>query len=328
MQRSIGYVLSHEQFPPGELVELATAAEAAGFDGVWASDHFHPWQDNQGHAGHCWVTLAAIGQRTGRVALGTAVTCPTYRYHPAVVAQAFATLGVLYPGRVFLGVGTGEAVNEVPAGGGWGPFEERLARLREAIELIRRLWTEDWVTFEGQAYSIANAKIYDKPAPTLPIYVAAAGPKAAAVAGELGDGWITDPETLVSRPEVMAAFRSAAEQAGRDVARLSVLVELYAVVGDEREALEAARLWQFGPVMGRLLSVADPREVQRRAEELTSPEQVIRSWVVGRDPAAHVERLRDLFAAGAGAVYVHSPQRDQRKVIEFYDREVLPALRR
>ncbi|HLA18002.1 MAG TPA: LLM class flavin-dependent oxidoreductase, partial [Dehalococcoidia bacterium] len=110
-RRGVGYVLSHEQFPPGELIEYAVAAEVAGFDAVWASDHFHPWQDNQGHAGQAWITLAAIGQRTSRITMGTAVTCPIYRYHPAIVAQAFATLGLLYPGRVFLGAGTGEAVN-------------------------------------------------------------------------------------------------------------------------------------------------------------------------------------------------------------------------
>lgn len=326
MQRSIGYMLSHEQFPPDEVVELAAAAEGAGFAGIWASDHFHPWQDNQGHAGQAWVTLAAIGQRTNRAALGTAVTCPTYRYHPAVVAQAFATLGVLYPGRVFLGVGTGEAVNEVPAGGGWGPFPSRLARLREAITLIRRLWSEEWVTHEGDAFSIANARIYDKPSEPLPIYVAASGPASAALAGELGDGWITDPDTFLRRPEVAAACRSAAMKAGKDAGRLPVLVEQYAVVGDEREALAAARLWLFGPVMGRLISVADPREVQRRAEALTSPEQTIESWVVSRDPAVHVEGIRALLAAGATAVYIHSPHPEQRRVIDFYGREVLPAL--
>ncbi len=326
MQRGIGFVLSHEQFPPGELVELAVAAEGAGFDGVWASDHFHPWQDNQGHAGQAWITLAAIGQSAGRVALGTAVTCPSYRYHPAIVAQAFATLGVLYPGRVFLGVGTGEAVNEVPAGGGWGPFPSRLARLREAIALIRRLWSEEWVTYEGEAFSIANAKIYDKPAVPVPIYVAASGPASAALAGELGDGWITDPWTLVKRPEVMAAYRSAAAKAGKDAGRLPVLVEQYAVVGDEPEALAAARLWLFGPVMGRLLSLADPREVQRRAEALSTPERTVQSWLVGRDAAVHVEGIRALRAAGATAVYIHSPQAEQRRVIDFYGREVLPGL--
>jgi G6PDH family F420-dependent oxidoreductase len=158
-----GYVASHEQFPPTELVEYAVAAEKAGFDAVWTSDHFHPWQDNQGHSAHAWITLAAIGQRTERLLMGTGITCPMYRYNPAEVAHAFASLGVLYPGRVFLGVGTGEALNEVPAGGGWGPYRERAERLAEAVTVIRRLWTEDWVTFEGRHYRLEDARLYDRP---------------------------------------------------------------------------------------------------------------------------------------------------------------------
>jgi len=324
----VGFVLSHEQFPPGELIEYAVAAEAAGFGAVWASDHFHPWQDDQGHAGQAWLTLAAIGQRTRRLTMGTAVTCPIYRYSPAIVAQAFATLGLLYPGRVFLGVGTGEAVNETPAGGGWGPYPERLARLREAITLIRRLWTGDWVTSAGPAFPLANARIYDAPTEPVPVYVAASGPKSAALAGELGDGWITDATTLTGRPETGAAFRAAAAAAGKHPGELPVLAELYAVVGDEAEALAVAPLWQFGPVMGDLISEPDPRQVQRRAAELSSPERTVRSWAIGRDPAVHVRRIEELFAAGATQVYVHSAQPDQRRVIEFYGREVLPALAR
>ncbi len=328
MERGIGYVLAHEQFPPSDLVEYAVAAEEAGFDAVWASDHFHPWQDNQGHCGHAWVTLAAIGERTDRLSIGTGVTCPIYRYHPAVVAQAFASLGALYPDRVFLGVGTGEALNEASAGGGWGPYRERSERLREAITLIRRLWTEDWVTSEGPAFPLPDARLYTKPSHPVPIYVAASGPRSAALAGEIGDGWITGAEDMPPRPEVADAYRAGATLAGKDPTRLPVLVESYAVVGDEEEALEAARLWLFGPVMHDVIGLSDPRVIQLRAEEISSPERTMRPWVVSRDPAAHVERIEGLFAAGATQVYVHSPQADQRKVIEFYAREVLPAVSR
>ena len=207
MSPTIGYFLSHEQFSPASLVEAAVHAEQAGFDSVWASDHVHPWQENQGHAGNAWLTLAAIGQRTAGVMLGTAVTCPIYRNHPALVAQAFATLGELYPGRVFLGVGTGEAVNELPAGGGWGPYDERISRLREAVTLIRRLWTQDRVTHAGPAFPIANAKIYDQPVEPIPIYIAASGPRSAALAGEIGDGWITNATTPLQADLVVRASR-------------------------------------------------------------------------------------------------------------------------
>jgi len=322
----VGYVLAHEQFSPGNLIEYAVAAEEAGFGGVWASDHFHPWQDNQGHGGHAWITLAAIGQRTRHVALGTGVTCPAYRYHPAIVAQAFASLGALYPGRVFLGVGTGEALNELALGGGWGPYAERSARLKEAITLIRRLWTEDWVASDGPIFPIPDAKLYTKPPSPLPIYIAASGPRSAALAGELGDGWITSADAMPPRPEMADALRAGVELAQKDRKRFEVLVELYVVVGDEDEAVEAARLWQFGPVMDRVISVSDPRVIQRLAESMSSPQRTARPWVVGVDPAVHIESVNRLFAAGATQVYIHSPQADQIKVIEFYRREVLPAL--
>jgi TAT-translocated FGD2 family F420-dependent dehydrogenase len=328
MQRGVGFVLAHEQFPPADLIELAVAAEEAGFDAVWTSDHFHPWQDNQGHCGNAWITLAAIGQRTKRVTMGTGVTCPIYRYHPAIVAQAFASLGAIYPGRVFLGVGTGEALNEVPAGGGWGPYRERAQRLREAIALIRRLWSGDWVDHDGESFPIANARLYTTPVETIPIYVAATGPKSAALAGEIADGWITIADAFPPPQRVGDAYRSGAAAAGHNPDARPILIELYAVVGDEREALDSARLWQFGPVMGDLIAESDPRVIQRRAEEMAPPERVIRPWVVSPDPGPHIERLNALFEAGATQVYVHSPQPDQRKVIDFYRREVLPAVAR
>jgi TAT-translocated FGD2 family F420-dependent dehydrogenase len=331
VEHNVGFFLSHEQFPPTSLVDYAVAAEEAGFDSVWASDHFHPWQDNQGHAGHAWITLAAIGARTSRLALGTAVTCPIYRVHPAIVAQAFATLAVLYPGRVFLGVGTGEAVNEAAAGGGWGPYRERAARLREAIVLIRRLWTEDWVSHDGPYFPLENARIYERPRPQppspIPIYVAASGPKSAALAGEVGDGLIAGPATLLGRRDVVDAFSAAVEARELDVAQVPRLVEQYVFLGTEAEALEAANLWLFGPVEDRVRSLSDPRAVQRTAEALSSPDRVIENWLISRDPSAHVDRIRELFTAGATHVAVHSPQPDQESVIDFYARDVLPVVR-
>src|ERR1700704_2769168 len=169
MSPRIGFVLSHEQFAAPQLLEFGVAAEEAGFDQVWTSDHFHPWQDNQGHSGQAWITLAAIGQRTVSIPFGTGVTCPGLRYRPAIVAQAFASLAVLSPGRVFLGVGSGEALNEVPAGGGWGEAEERLDRMIEAVRVIRELWTGEWVRHTGKHYHVENARIYDPPPQPVPI---------------------------------------------------------------------------------------------------------------------------------------------------------------
>src|SRR5438105_4690968 len=191
----VGFVLSHEQFPAPRLVELAVAAEEAGFDRLWTSDHFHPWMDNQGHAGHAWITLAALGERTQSIPFGTGVTCPTFRYRPTLVAQAFATLAVLHPGRVFLGVGAGEALNEVPSGGGWATYTERSERLAEAVQLIRQLWSGRWVSHSGRHYPIENARIYDAPPRPVPIYIAGSGERGARLAGEVGDGWLTHADS-------------------------------------------------------------------------------------------------------------------------------------
>jgi TAT-translocated FGD2 family F420-dependent dehydrogenase len=322
----IGYHAGHEQFAPGEIVEQAVAAEQAGFDGFSVSDHLHPWQENQGHAGHAWITLAAAGARTERLLLGTAVTCPTYRYHPLEVAHAFASLAVLYPGRVFLGLGTGEALNEAVAGA-WGPYRERAERLVEAIRLIRRLWTEDWVDFEGQHYQVRGAKLFDRPASPPPIYVAASGPRSAAIAGREADGWLTDPRTARSRPDVADAFLKAAEAAGKDVEAMPRIVELWMVVGTREEALAAAPLWQFLPIFNDVVDVPDPRQVQRLAQERSSPEGTVEGWLVSPDPDDHVSAIRELVERGATHIFVHSPQHDWRRVIDFYRRGVLPAAR-
>jgi TAT-translocated FGD2 family F420-dependent dehydrogenase len=322
----IGFCLPHEQFPAPALIEHGLAAVAAGFEALWASDHFHPWQDNQGHAGHAWITLAALGQRTRDVPLGTGVTCPIYRYRPAEVAQAFASLGVLYPGRIYLGVGTGEAVNELTAGGGWGPFRERAERLTEAIGLIRRLWSGEWVTHHGSYFQVQTARIYDLPPRPVPIYVAAGGPKSMRLAGEHGDGLITDGRSALD-PERRAAFHEGARASGKDPNAMQVLVEHYVVVGGRAEAEEGARLWRFSAVSGEMFDVPDPREVQRRAEASVSLEQVYRNWTVSNDPEVHVQAIRDLLAAGVRQVFVHAPQQDQARVIDFYGRLVLPRLR-
>ena len=187
----LGYKASAEQFGPRDLLEFAVRAEAAGFDSVMVSDHFQPWRHNDGHAPYSFAWLAALGERTSTITLGTSVVTPTFRYHPSIVAQAMGTLGALNPGRVMLGVGTGESLNEVPAiGVEWPKFKERFGRLKEAMELMRRLWTEERVSYEGEYYRTENATIYDRPDEPVPMYVAAAGPTAARLAGRVGDGFI------------------------------------------------------------------------------------------------------------------------------------------
>jgi len=279
----VGFVLAHEQFPAPRLVEFGQSAEGAGFDELWTSDHFHPWQDNQNHAGQAWVTLAALGQRTRRVPFGTGVTCPSFRYRPTIVAQAFASLGVFYPGRVFLGVGSGEALNEVPSGGGWASVHERSERLAEAVQLIRKLWTGGWISHDGPYYPIQNARIYDLPSQPVPIYIAASGEHGVRRAGELGDGWITDVNTFKDE-KMRSAFFEGARSAGKDPAALRVLVEAFVVVGGQAEAEEAAQMWRFIPIgFKEFIDEPDPRKIEHGAEQKLSTRDVYSKWVVAEE---------------------------------------------
>ena len=320
-------MLAHEQFPAPRLVEFGEAAERAGFDELWTSDHFHPWQDNQGHAGQAWVTLAALGQRTRSIPFGTGVTCPTFRYRPQVVAQAFASLGLFYPGRVFLGVGSGEALNEQPAGGGWADAGERSKHLTEAVQLIRKLWSGEWVNHSGPHYPTANARIYDVPPQPVPIYMAGRGERGAREAGELGDGWITDVSSFKD-DKIRNAFFEGARSAGKDPSSMRILIESFVVVGSEAEAEEAADAWRFLPIgFKEFIDEPDPRKIEQGAKAQLSGHDVYSQWVVAEDAGKHLRMLRELADLGATDVFVHSGQSNQQRVIDFYGRDVLPALR-
>ena len=197
----LGYKASAEQFAPAELLRYGVLAEENGFDSVFTSDHFQPWRHDGGHAPFALSWLGALGARTERVLIGTSVLTPTFRYHPAVIAQAFATLGCLFPGRVVLGMGTGESMNEAPLGLVWPEGKVRFARFREAVTLIRKLWTEQRVTFDGEYYHTDRATIYDVPEQPVPLWLAGSGPAATRYAGRVGDGYITtsgkDPKLYI-----------------------------------------------------------------------------------------------------------------------------------
>jgi TAT-translocated FGD2 family F420-dependent dehydrogenase len=323
----IGFVLSHEQFAPPELIEFGVAAEQAGFDMIWASDHIHPWQDNQGHAGHAWITLAALGQRTQRIGMGTGVTCPTYRNHPAVVAHAFASLGVLYPGRVFLGVGSGEALNEQAATGDWGNYQERAARFVEAVQVIRALWTGEPVNHRGAYYTVQGLKLYDTPRVPVPLYMAASGPKSLRLAGIHSDGLITDAESAV-KPSARRAFEAGAREAARHVDDLSIHAELFVYIGTEQEAEPVAKQWRFLPkAWSDFVNEPDPRVIDRRAQQEVPLGDVLKMWTVSPDPAEHVRKIQKLIDGGVTHLYIHAGNQNQMQAIQFYRDEVLPSLR-
>lgn len=324
-KKMVGFMLAHEQFTAAKLVELGVLAERSGFDLLATSDHFQPWQDNEGHSGQAWATMAALGQRTKNIWIGPTVTCPTFRYNPAVVAEAFATLSLLSPGRIFLGIGSGEALNEQAATGSWPKWQERSERLIEATDLIRKLWAGQPVSHKGTYYSV-DAKLYDPPAKPIPILMAANGPKAMRRAGQYGDGLVTDPKTWKQhKPE----FEAGARAAGKNPSDMPVLVEQYAVVGSKQDAATAAELWRFGPkAFKTYYNIRDPKEIQRRAESEIPLEQVYGDWPVGTDPNAHLKVINELFESGATIVNIHSGQADQERLIEFYGREVLPKISR
>ena len=208
----LGFKASAEQFDPRELVEIAVAAEGHGMESVTVSDHFQPWRHEGGHAPFSLTWMAAVGERTKTITIGTSVMTPTFRYNPAVIAQAFATMGCLYPGRVFLGVGTGEALNEIATGWNkeWPEFKERFARLRESVDLMRALWTGDRVNFEGEYYTTVDANIYDRPDAPIPVYIAAGGPFVARYAGRAGDGFICTSKSMsITRPRPSATRKGS-----------------------------------------------------------------------------------------------------------------------
>jgi coenzyme F420-dependent glucose-6-phosphate dehydrogenase len=327
----LGYKASAEQFPPRQLLDFAVHAEAVGFDSIMVSDHFQPWRHTGGHSPFSFTWLGALGERTSRVILGTSVVTPTFRYHPAIVAQAIATLGVLYPGRVVLGVGTGESLNEVPATGmPWPPFKERLGRLREAIQLMRRLAREERVTFEGEYYRTERATIYDRPEDPVPIYVAASGPTAARLAGRLGDGFICTsgkPPELY-RETLLPSVAEGLVQADRNPGSIEYMIEMKVSFDSDRgRALQDTRHWAALALSPEeKTGIEDPAQMEKLADALPV-ERAASRWIVSSDPDEHVERIAETIALGFTHLVFHAPGPDQRRFLDLYAEQVLPRLR-
>ncbi len=328
----LGYKASAEQFGPGSLLEFSCLAETAGFDSVFVSDHFQPWKHNDGHAPSSLAWLGAVGARTSRVIVGTSVLTPTFRYHPSIVAQAFGTLGAMFPGRVVLGIGTGESLNEVPATGQpWPEFKERFARLREAVTLIRKLWREERVSFEGQYYRTEKATIYDRPDTEVPIYVAAAGALVAKYAGRTADGFICtsgkDPK-LYTETLLPKVAEGVAETPGKE-STYDRMIEVKVSFDTDRErALQDTRHWAALALSAEeKMSVEDPAEMERLANALPL-ERAASRWIVSSDPDEQVERIATYVNLGFRHLVFHAPGPDQTRFLKLYGEQVLPRLRK
>jgi coenzyme F420-dependent glucose-6-phosphate dehydrogenase len=313
-----GYTLSAEEHGPADLVRWARAAEETGFTFALVSDHFHPWIDRQGHSPFVWTVLGGIARATERLRVGTGVTCPLIRIHPAIVAQAAATTAAMMPGRFFLGVGTGENLNEHIVGTRWPPPAVRLEMLEEAVGLIRRLWEGDDVNHRGEHYTVENARIYTLPEEPPPIVVAAAGKKATELAGRVGDGLIgTSPD-----PQQLRRFEEAGGQGKPRYAQIHVCW-----AKTEEQAKRTAReWWPNTSVPGELgVELPLPRHFEQAAEVL-SEEDVAEKVVCGPDPERHLEAIREYVDAGFDHVYVHQVGPDQEGLLRFYEDQILPKL--
>jgi coenzyme F420-dependent glucose-6-phosphate dehydrogenase len=327
----LGYKASAEQFGPNELLDFSILAERRGFDSVFISDHFQPWRHTGGHGPFAMAWLGALGARTSRVVMGTSVLTPTFRYHPSVVAQAFGTLGLMFPNRVILGLGTGEGLNEVPALGlAWPEPKERTARLKEALALIRLLWSEERVSFKGQYYRTDKATIYDRPERMLPIYVAGAGHVISKYAGQFADGFICTsgkgPELY--RDTLLPNVAAGVQASGRDPQNFDMMIEMKVSFDSERNrALEDTRQWAALALSPEeKMSVVDPLEMERLAERLPA-ERAATRWIVSTDPDEHVERIRPYVDMGFRHLVFHAPGYDQVRFLNLYADQVLPRLR-
>ncbi len=316
---SLGYKLSSEEHEPADLVRFAQMAEDAGFDFALISDHFHPWIDKQGQSPFVWSVIGAIAQATQRLVVGTAVTCPTMRIHPAIVAQASATCAALMPGRFLLGVGTGENLNEHILGEGWPETEVRQERLEEALHVIRLLWKGGNQSHHGRHYTVENARLYSLPDTPPPLLVAVGGPRTASMAGRLGDGMIgTGPE-----PSLFAEFERAG---GAGKPRYGELTVCWAK--DEATGTRVAREhWPTSAMESNLSWELPLPEHFESVAKLVTEQQVAESVTCGPDPARHLEAIRSYAKAGYDHVCVHQVGKDQKGFFEMYSQEIIPRLK-
>jgi len=325
-----GYKASAEQFAPRELLGYGIQAEQQGFDSVFVSDHLQPWRHDGGHAPAALPWLGALAARTQRVTIGTSVLTPTFRYHPAVVAQTFATLGCLAPERVILGVGSGESLNEVPLGTAWPDGKERFARLKEAVTLIKQLWSEDRVSFDGQFYRTDKATIYDKPERPVPIYIGASGPAATRLAGRIADGFITTSGKghELYTDTLLPAVREGAGKAGRTLDGYDLMIEVKVSFDHDLErARQDTHFWgALALTPEEKHSVEDPVEMQKRADALPV-ERTVTRWIVSSDPAEHAAKVAEYLDMGFTHLVFHAPGPDQERFLRLYSDEVLPRLR-
>jgi coenzyme F420-dependent glucose-6-phosphate dehydrogenase len=332
-----GYRCEEERYQPSFLLQSAIEAENLGFDFVSISDHFHPWYHKNGAAGHAWVWMGAAAGLTKSIVLGTGVTVPSFRYHPAIVAQAFATLGEMFPERIVLGVGSGEAMNEIPLGFEWPQFEERLDRLKEAVRIIKLLWNEDFVSFEGKYYRLRDANLYTKPKKPVPLYMGVEGPKAAKLAGNLADGVIlgasSRPDMTLPR-RILAWVEEGAKEAGRDMSRIPARIEIdVSYDRDYDEAFHSIGRWAIQGLEIRKLpskffgmKLYDPRIMDTMAERADLI-KFAKQWVICTDVEDIIKEVEKVVGGEFREIDIRSVSPHERAFLTEFGKKALPYLR-
>ena len=325
MQIAFGYRAEAEGHQPDELLRYAALAQKIGIDFVPISDHFHPWFHTNAACPFAWSWMSAAAASIPDIRLGTIVTAPIDRYHPAVIAQAFATMDVMFPGRIFLALGTGEAMNDSPLGYPWPEFTERLERLKESLEIIRTLWNSDFVNYSGTYYTLKDANLYTKPKGRIPIYVAANGPKASELVGRYADGFVTFDTVKENIKDLWPIIDKAASDSGRSSDKIVKNVELFfSYSQDYQAALASARRWKSGLIHNVLdLAIHDPRELERRGN-LISDEELEKVWTITTDADAVIKKVEKSISLGYNEIELHSASPSEETFLQMCNEEVLP----
>lgn len=330
MKVTIGYASQPDLYHPKILLEHATLAEKAGFETLWVSDHFHPWSHTGAQESNTWVFIGAAAARTNKIRFGTAVTCPLFRYNPAITAQAFATLRAMFPERIFIGVGSGEAMNEIPVGYEWPSLKERIERLEEAVRIVKMLWeAKDFVTFKGKYYRLRKAKLYTKPETQVPLYVAGFGPKVAKIAGKYADGFLTtlvDPDKFENI--LLKAVAEGAKETGRDINKIERAVELgVSYDQDFDKAVKKVRFWRGNlfPFMFKL-PIYDPREIEEMGQ-MVSDEALAKAFFIGTKPEDILKPIERAVKMGFNHIYLQSTSPNEEKFLKMAAKEIVPYVK-
>jgi len=328
MRIKFGYRAEAEGHQPDELLKYAAQAQRIGFDFIPISDHFQPWFDTDAACPFAWSWIPAAAATVPNIRFGTIVTAPIGRYHPAVIAQAFATMDAMFPNRIFIALGTGEAMNDSPLGYPWPKFPERLERVKESLEIIQQLWTSDFVDYAGQYYTLKAAKLYTKPKGRIRILVAANGPHAAALVGRYADGYATIDPLMDNIKNEWPIIQQAAKDAGRDSTELSKNVELFFSYSEDHDAaLASARRWKSGLIPNILnLPIADPRELEKRGKEV-SDDELMKTWTITTEPEEVIKKAQRAISLGFNEIQFHSASPSEQDFLEMCNSHVLPYLR-